>query len=206
MRLDALPTSVFVHSLALVESETIGEETRIWAFSHIMSGARVGARCNIGEHVFIESGAQIGNNVTVKNGISVWDKVVIEDDVFLGPHMIFTNDRTPRAFRKKGRAAWESTIIRHGCSVGAGAVLLCGIELGPFCLVAAGSVVTRSVPPSALVAGNPARLKGYVCDCLETRVLKDDAQPQTCPTCGVTVSGSGTVTRNPESTVTVEDR
>ncbi len=164
-----LPESVMVHPLAWVESPQVGEKTRIWAFAHVMKGAQVGSECNLGEQVFIENGAQIGNRVTLKNGISVWDKVTVEDDVFLGPQMVFTNHRTPRAFIKEGRGSFSPTRVRKGATIGAGAILVCGIEIGEYAFVAAGAVVTKSVPAYGYVAGNPARLKGFVCRCLKTR-------------------------------------
>lgn len=155
--------AVFKHPLALVESGEVGPGTRVWAWAHVMAGARIGADCNIGEHCFIESGAQLGDRVTVKNGVAVWDGVVAEDDVFLGPNAVLTNDLRPRS--KVYRAALQPTLLKRGASVGANATILCGVTVGEHAMIGAGSVVTRSVPPHALVVGNPARIVGRVCTC-----------------------------------------
>jgi UDP-2-acetamido-3-amino-2,3-dideoxy-glucuronate N-acetyltransferase len=155
----------YKHPLALVESEDVGAGTRVWAWAHVMSGAKVGADCNIGEHCFIEKGAVLGDRVTVKNGVAVWDGVEAEDDVFLGPNAVLTNDLRPRSRVHHDEPV--RTRLGRGASVGANATLLCGIRLGRYAMVGAGSVVTRDVPDHALVVGNPARLKGYVCVCAE---------------------------------------
>lgn len=153
----------YSHPLALVESEHVGAGTRVWAWAHVMEGARVGADCNIGEHCFIESGAALGDRVTVKNGVAVWEGVVVEDDVFLGPGAVLTNDKRPRSRSADFRP--EPTLLARGCSIGANATVLCGIRVGRFALVGAGSVVTRDVPDHACMVGNPARLRGHVCIC-----------------------------------------
>lgn len=179
----------FVHDRALVESKQIGAGTRIWAFAQVMHGATIGDNCNIGGHAFIESGACIGNNVTVKNQVCIWDGVTIEDDVFVGPRVTFTNDLRPRsprmplaAPRYATREGWlEPTLIQRGCSIGAGAIVLPGICLSRYSMIAAGSVVTKNVPPHALVCGVPARRIGTVCFC-GTRI-SDDAS-DVCATCG----------------------
>ena len=157
--------SVFVHPQALCESASVGSGTRVWAFAHVMDGAVVGADCNICDGAFVESGARLGNGVTVKNNVLVWDGVTVEDDVFLGPAMVFTNDRTPRAYVRKDRAEFLSTVVRRGASIGAQAVIVCGVEVGAYAMVAAGAVVIRDIPAHALVAGNPARPIGWVCWC-----------------------------------------
>lgn len=158
---------VFVHPLGINESESVGEGTRIWAFAHVMKGARVGRGCNIGEGAFIESGAVLGNQVTVKNGVAVWDRVTIEDHVFLGPHAVFTNDRIPRSHPdfRTGPKGWEPTLVRTGASVGANATIVCGVTLGTWSFVAAGAVVIRDVADFAMVGGNPARQIGWACKC-----------------------------------------
>lgn len=152
----------FIHPTALVETKKIGKNTRVWAFSHIMNGASVGSNCNIGDHSFIESGVKIGNNVVIKNGVSVWRGVTIEDNVFVGPNAVFTNDLVPRSkvFRKI-----VPTRIKKGASIGANATLLCGIKIGSYAMIGAGAVVTKDVPDFALVYGNPAVLRGYICKC-----------------------------------------
>lgn len=157
---DAAP---FVHPSALVETDRIGAGTRIWAFAHVMAGATIGANVNIGDHAFIEDGVRIGDNVTVKNGVSIWRHVEIADNVFVGPNAVFTNDLFPRS----GRADWEArpTWVEEGATIGANATVLCGLRIGRLAFVAAGAVVTRDVPPHALVAGSPARRRGWVCAC-----------------------------------------
>jgi len=157
--------SVFVHSHALCESDDVGPRTRVWAFAHVMSGARVGADCNVCDHVFIEAGAVVGDRVTMKNNVLIWDGVVVESDVFLGPNVVFTNDLRPRAAMKKGRADFLATVVRTGASIGANSTIVCGIEVGEHAMVGAGSVVIRDVPAHTLVAGNPARQIGLVCTC-----------------------------------------
>lgn len=157
--------SIFVHEMALCESESIGPRTRIWAFAHVMAGARIGADCNICGGAFIESGAVIGSRVTVKNNALIWDRVTIEDDVFLGPSSVFTNDVNPRAHEKKTAVELLPTLVRRGATVGANATIVCGVTIGEHALVGAGSIVTRDIPPYALAVGNPAYELGWVCVC-----------------------------------------
>ncbi len=162
----------FVHPMAIVESAEIGPGTRVWAYSHVMRGATIGANCNIGEHSFIEAGAAIGDNVTVKNGNLIWEGVTIEDGVFVGPNVLFTNDlyprspRLPQAQRRYRDHGWLTpTRVRRGASIGAGAVIVAGVAIGEFAMVGAGAVVTQDIPAHALVVGNPARVRGWVCEC-----------------------------------------
>jgi UDP-2-acetamido-3-amino-2,3-dideoxy-glucuronate N-acetyltransferase len=159
--------SVFVHEKGLCESEDVGPRTRIWAFAHVMAGAVVGADCNVGDHAFIESGAIVGNGVTVKNNVLIWDRVTIEDDVFLGPNAVFTNDRNPRAAVKKGSEDLVPTRVRKGATVGANATVVCGVTIGENAFVGAGALVSSDVPAFALVVGNPARRRAWVCVCGE---------------------------------------
>jgi UDP-2-acetamido-3-amino-2,3-dideoxy-glucuronate N-acetyltransferase len=147
----------FVHPTALCESPDIGPGTRIWAFAHVMSGARVGRDCNICDHSFIESGAVLGDRITVKNSVAIWDGVVIEDEVFIGPNVAFTNVLTPRVGFKKTRAQFSSTVVRRGASLGANATVVCGVSIGEYAVVGAGAVVTRDVSADAVVAGVPGR-------------------------------------------------
>jgi len=170
----------FRHQTALVESHSIGAGTRIWAFTHIMAGARIGERCNICDHCFVEAGAVIGNNVTLKNGVSVWDQITLEDGVFVGPNATFTNDRRPRS----GNPNWqvERTVIGRGASIGANATILCGIRVGAFAMVGAGAVVTADLPDHALGYGNPARVQGWVCACSARLVFAGTSA--TCGQCG----------------------
>lgn len=179
-----------IHPHALVESQEIGENTSIWAFAHIMRGARIGSDCNIGDHTFIESGAVIGNRVTIKNQVLIWEGIVIEDDVFIGPRVTFTNDRYPRSPRMQEAQDrysrpdnWlEAVQVRRGCSLGAGAIVCPGIELGCYSLIAAGSVVTHDVPAFALMLGNPARHVSDVCVC--GRPIPGNWRTESCQWCG----------------------
>jgi UDP-2-acetamido-3-amino-2,3-dideoxy-glucuronate N-acetyltransferase len=164
-----------IHPTAEVEpGAEIGERTRIWHHCHVRAGARIGADCNLGYGVYVDAGVVIGDRCKLQNRVSVYHGVTIEDGVFVGPHVTFTNDKHPRAVAPDGAPlnddGWEvvPTLVREGASIGAGAVVLPGITLGRRAMVAAGAVVTRDVPDNGLVAGNPARLKGYVCDCGQT--------------------------------------
>lgn len=150
---------IFVHERGLCESDEVGSGTRIWAFAHVLEGARVGADCNICDGVFIEGGAVVGNRVTVKCGVQLWDGVELEDDVFVGPNATFTNDPLPRS--RQWLESYPRTVVRAGASIGANATILPGVEIGRGAMVGAGAVVTRSVPPHAVVVGNPARIHGY---------------------------------------------
>jgi UDP-2-acetamido-3-amino-2,3-dideoxy-glucuronate N-acetyltransferase len=150
----------FVHDQALCESDEIGPRTRIWAFAHVLAGAKVGADCNICDGVFIEGDVVVGDRVTVKCGVQLWNGVVLGDDVFVGPNATFTNDPFPRSRHRLSTR--PRTIVKAGASIGANATILPDIEIGRGAMVGAGAVVTRSVPPNAIVVGNPARIKGYV--------------------------------------------
>jgi len=186
--------SVFVHDLALCESDDVGPGTRIWAFAHILAGARIGAGCNVGDHAYVEGGAVVGDAVTIKNGVLLWSGVTVEDEVFLGPGAVFTNDASPRAPYPKGPAGWRATLVRRGATVGANATVLSGLTIGCWAMVGAGSVVTGDVPAHALVVGNPARQTGWACRCGRSLTMIDrgttPAVPQTrpenlaCPACG----------------------
>jgi acetyltransferase-like isoleucine patch superfamily enzyme len=158
---------VFVHPQGLCESSEVGPGTRVWAFAHVMEGARVGRACNLGDHSFVESGAVVGDRVTVKNGVMIWDRVCVEDDVFLGPGMVFTNDRVPRRAFRTPPEQLVPTFVKRGASIGAQATLVCGVTIGEGALVGAGSVVLEDVPAYGLVVGNPAHRVGWVCLCGE---------------------------------------
>jgi UDP-2-acetamido-3-amino-2,3-dideoxy-glucuronate N-acetyltransferase len=162
-----LDGSVLIHQAALCESTDIGAGTRIWAFTHVMKGARIGTDCNICDHVFVEDGAVVGNRVTVKNNTLIWDGVSIEDDVFVGPNVVFTNDLKPRATIRKNRESFIGTLVQRGATIGANATIVCGVTIGPMAFVGAGSVVTRDVHAHALAIGNPARQIAWVCECGE---------------------------------------
>jgi UDP-2-acetamido-3-amino-2,3-dideoxy-glucuronate N-acetyltransferase len=150
---------VFIHERALCESENVGPRTRIWAFAHVLAGARIGTDCNICDGVFIEDHVTVGDRVTIKCGVQLWNGVHLADDVFVGPNATFTNDPFPRSRRR--HEDYPLTVVRAGASVGANATILPGLEIGQGAMVGAGAVVTRSVPPHAIVTGNPARIKGY---------------------------------------------
>lgn len=158
-------TDVFVHPRGLCESQDVGAGTRIWDFTHVMAGAVIGRDCNICSHSFIEDRVVLGDRVTVKNHVLIPALVTIEDEVFIGPHATFTNDPAPRVAERTPEAQWQPTRVRRGASICAGAVLCCGIEIGEGAFIAAGSVVTRSVPDHAFVRGNPARQCGWACEC-----------------------------------------
>ena len=159
--------SYMAHPLALVESDEIGEGTRIWAFAHVMRDARIGRDCNIGEHCYIEQGVTLGNHVTVKNGVNLWTGVTVEDNVFLGPNCVLTNDPNPRAYIKKSADSLVETLIRNNATIGANATIVCGVTIGRFAFIGAGAVVIRSVPDFALLVGNPARQIGWMCVCAQ---------------------------------------
>jgi UDP-2-acetamido-3-amino-2,3-dideoxy-glucuronate N-acetyltransferase len=150
----------FQHPQSLVETDAIGPGTRIWAFAHVLPGAVIGKDCNICDHVFIENRVRVGDRVTVKCGVQLWDGVTIEDDVFIGPNVTFTNDRFPRS--RQHLADYPETLVRKGASIGANATILPGITIGQSAMIGAGAVVTRSVPPYAVVVGNPAQIQRYV--------------------------------------------
>jgi UDP-2-acetamido-3-amino-2,3-dideoxy-glucuronate N-acetyltransferase len=143
---------------------TIGDDTKIWHFTHVMSGARIGARCNIGQNVVVSPGVVIGDNVKIQNNVSVYTGVVLEDDVFCGPSCVFTNVVNPRSHVSR-KAEYRQTMVQRGASLGANATILCGHTIGRFAFVAAGAVVTKDVPAYALVTGVPGRVAGWVCAC-----------------------------------------
>jgi acetyltransferase-like isoleucine patch superfamily enzyme len=152
---------VYIDPRAVVEpGVTVGPGTRIWGFTHILRGVVIGRDCNICEHVFIEGGVILGDRVTVKCGVQLWDGVILEDDVFVGPNATFTNDPYPRS--RQHLKEYPKTIVRKGASIGANATILPGIIIGTNAMVGAGAVVTRDVPPNAVVVGNPARVLRYL--------------------------------------------
>ena len=155
----AAEAAAFVHEQALVETDDIGPGTRIWAFAHVMAGARIGADCNVCDHTYIEGDVVVGDRVTIKSGVYLWDGLRVEDDAFLGPQATFTNDRFPRS---KQSFECQITTIRRGASIGAGAIILPGVTVGERAMVGAGAVVTRDVPDAAVVVGNPARVTRMV--------------------------------------------
>ncbi|NLT73717.1 MAG: N-acetyltransferase [Chloroflexi bacterium] len=186
-----------VHSSADVSPDaTVGEGTRIWHQAQVCSGARVGPGCTLGKGVYIDSNVSIGAHVKLQNGVSVYHGVTLEDGVFCGPNAVFTNDRLPRAINPDGssRAAedWEltPTLVQRGASIGANATIVCGVTIGRWAMIGAGSVVIHDVPEYGLVVGNPARLIGFVCACggrLEGPPLLSDPVVALCPGCSSAV-------------------
>jgi acetyltransferase-like isoleucine patch superfamily enzyme len=156
-----------------VETDDIGKGTRVWAFAHVMAGAKIGKHCNIGDHCFVETGAVIGDQCTIKNGTMIWEGVTLGEGVFVGPNVLFTNDLVPRSPRLPDAVAryaekknWlKPTKVERGAAIGAGAVILAGITIGEYAMVAAGAVVTKSVPAHRLAIGFGARVRGFVCRC-----------------------------------------
>ncbi len=152
----------FAHETAVVdEGCTIGKGTKIWHFSHIMKDSVIGEKCNIGQNVVVSSGVRLGNNVKVQNNVSIYTGVICEDDVFLGPSMVFTNIINPRSAIIR-RDQYVNTLVRRGASIGANATIICGNEIGEYALIGAGAVITKNVRPFALVVGNPGRQTGWV--------------------------------------------
>ncbi|HEY1962002.1 MAG TPA: acyltransferase [Rhizomicrobium sp.] len=152
----------FAHPTAAVDDDVeIGEGTKIWHFAHILSGSRIGARCVIAQNVMIGPKVQIGNGCKIQNNVSIYEGVTLEDDVFCGPSMVFTNVLLPRAHVSR-RTEFLPTLVQRGASIGANATIVCGNTIGSYAMIGAGAVVTRDVPPHALMAGNPARRTGWV--------------------------------------------
>ncbi|OGX26681.1 MAG: hypothetical protein A2787_05010 [Omnitrophica WOR_2 bacterium RIFCSPHIGHO2_01_FULL_48_9] len=157
----------FAHKTACIDPGVcIGRGTKIWCFSHILKGARIGNNCNIGQNVVVHPTAVVGNGVKIQNNVSIYDAVILEDDVFCGPACVFTNIINPRSGVPRNSAKfYKKTLVRRGATIGANATVLCGIEIGRYAFVGAGAVVTKSLPAYALAYGNPARIKGWACEC-----------------------------------------
>lgn len=166
----------YIDPRAIVDTKDVGARTKIWEFTHVLPGVKIGADCNLNSHVFVENGVRIGDRVTVKCGVFMWDGITIEDDVFVGPNVVFTNDSRPRSKRP---VAHPRTLIRRGASLGAAAVIGPGVTVGEWAMVGMGAVVTKDVEPHALVLGSPARRVAWVCFCGETvaRVAKSCRHP-----------------------------
>lgn len=177
----------FVHPSSVIdEPVTIGKDTKIWHFCHVMSGAEIGERCSFGQNVFIGSKVRIGNNVKVQNNVSIYDNVYLEDDVFCGPSMVFTNVVNPRSHIIR-KHEYRDTLVKQGVSIGANATIVCGITLGEYCFIGAGAVITKDVPPFALMVGIPANLIGWMCHCgvrLDFPVSSEKEIESVCKNCG----------------------
>jgi len=158
----------YVHETAIVdEGALIGKGTKIWHFSHVVSGAQIGENCVLGQNVYIAGRAKIGNNVRIQNNVSVYDLVVIEDNVFCGPSMVFTNVFNPRAEIHRSLDEYRPTLVKYGATIGANATIICGNTIGRYAFVGAGAVVTKDVPDYALVYGNATKIAGWMCECGE---------------------------------------
>jgi UDP-2-acetamido-3-amino-2,3-dideoxy-glucuronate N-acetyltransferase len=188
----------FAHASALVDApESIGKGTKIWHFSHIMTGAVIGENCSLGQNVFVASGCVIGNNVKIQNNVSIYEGVTLEDDVFCGPSSVFTNVDNPRSHVPR-KNEYQPTLVQRGATIGANATVVCGATLGRYAFVGAGAIVTRDVPDYAMVYGNPARLRGWMCSCgvkLGLGIAADTEEAASCSACqrryrrkGLTVS------------------
>lgn len=176
----------FVHESSYVDDGAqIGTDTKIWHFCHVMGSVKIGERCNIGQNVFVAANVTIGNNVKIQNNVSLYTGVVVEDDVFLGPSMVLTNVINPRSHINR-KDEYKVTLIKQGASVGANATIICGVTLGRYCFIGAGTVVTRSVPDYGLVYGNPGCVQGWMCQCgvrLGFEMLDGQEQAH-CQQCG----------------------
>jgi UDP-2-acetamido-3-amino-2,3-dideoxy-glucuronate N-acetyltransferase len=187
-----LPGGAFVHESSYVDDGAIvGRGTRIWHFCHVASGAEIGEKCSLGQNVVIMPGVRLGRNVKVQNNVSIYEGVTCEDDVFLGPSMVFTNVGTPRSHVSR-KHEYQPTLVKRGATIGANATIVCGVTLGAYSFVGAGAVVTRDVPPHALVAGVPSRQIGWMCRCGERLPVGATVAPYarlSCPRCGAEYMG-----------------
>lgn len=188
----------FVHESSYVDEPCeIGEGTKIWHFSHVMAGSKIGRRCNIGQNVVISPQVRIGDNVKIQNNVSVYTGVELEDDVFCGPSMVFTNVTNPRSHVSRNDE-YRATLVKQGASIGANATVVCGHTIGRYAFIGAGAVVTRDVPDYAIVVGNPSRVVGWMCQCGVKLGLSpncDANQHAKCSACGAAyVTRKGIVT------------
>jgi UDP-2-acetamido-3-amino-2,3-dideoxy-glucuronate N-acetyltransferase len=166
----------FVHEQGICETTAVGTGTRVWAFSHVLPGARLGAEVNVNDHVFIENDVVVGDRVTIKCGVQLWDGVRLGDDVFVGPNVTFTNDRFPRS--KAYPETFAQTVVQSGASLGANSTILPGVTIGRNAMIGAGAVVTKDVPPNAIVVGNPGRIVGYAGAEAESQAASTSAVPE----------------------------
>lgn len=202
----------FVHESSYIDEDVqIGKGTKIWHFSHIMPRTIIGRDCNIGQNVSISSDVVVGNNVKVQNNVSIYEGVLIEDDVFLGPSMVFTNVLNPRSHVSR-KHEYRQTLVKKGASVGANATIVCGVTIGRYAFVGAGAVVTSDVPDYTLVYGNPARIRGWICQCgvkLQWNSRQNDTSAEDrlisfvekaiCKSCGAEYTKHGEKIESPET-------
>jgi UDP-2-acetamido-3-amino-2,3-dideoxy-glucuronate N-acetyltransferase len=183
----------FVHESSYVDAGArIGTGTKVWHFCHVMPGAVIGERCNLGQNVVVMSGTRIGNNVKIQNNVSIYEGVTLEDDVFCGPSCVFTNVMNPRSHVPR-RHEFRPTLVKRGATIGANATIVCGVTLGEYAFIGAGAVVTSDVPAYALMVGVPARRVGWMCQCGERLSLVGGQA--VCPVCGTTYrEANGTLT------------
>ncbi len=175
--------SYWAHDTALVDlPATIGDGTKVWHFAHVMSGAKIGVKCSLGQNVFVGAKGVIGDRCKIQNNVSIYDEVILEDDVFVGPSAVFTNVVNPRAFVVR-KDEYRRTVVGTGASIGANATIVCGHDIGPYAFVAAGAVVTKNVASYALVAGVPARQIGWICKC-GVRLPDGAGSELACDACG----------------------
>ena len=187
----------FVHESSFVDQPCeIGKGTRIWHFSHVMTNSKIGSGCSIGQNVLVMTGVTVGNNVKIQNNVSLYTGVILEDDVFCGPSMVFTNVFNPRSHVPRMDECMQ-TLVKQGATIGANATVVCGITLGRYSFIGAGSVVTRNVPNYAMLYGNPARIKGWMCSCgvkLEGLDASEDSTGEAqCKDCGTRYRKNGLV-------------
>jgi len=190
-------TDYFVHESSYVDDGAqVGKGAKIWHFCHIMGETRIGEGCNIGQNVFIASHVTLGSNVKVQNNVSIYTGVTVEDDVFLGPSMVFTNVVNPRSHVNR-KDEYKPTLVKRGATVGANATIVCGVTLGRYCFIGAGAVVTRNIPDYALVYGNPGRVQGWMCQCGLRLAFEQagNAEQARCVECGREYRKDGQVVR-----------
>ncbi|HWI17045.1 MAG TPA: DapH/DapD/GlmU-related protein [Vicinamibacterales bacterium] len=185
---------VFVHESSYVDDgAVVGEGTKIWHFCHVMSGSRIGKRCNLGQNVVVSPQVTIGDNVKIQNNVSLYTGVILEDDVFCGPSMVFTNVVNPRSHVSR-KDEYKQTLVKRGASFGANSTVVCGHTVGAYAFIGAGAVVTKDVPDFALIVGNPGRIAGWMCQCGIKLAAGATAPAQaTCTACGTKYRGNGQV-------------
>ena len=196
-------TDYIVHESSFVDDGAeIGSGSKIWHFCHVMTGAHIGKGCSIGQNVFVASGAVIGNNVKIQNNVSIYTGVILEDDVFLGPSMVFTNVINPRSHIDR-KDEYQPTLVKCGATIGANATVVCGVTLGRYCFIGAGSVVTMDIPDFALVYGNPGRVQGWMCQCGTRLNFVSEAKKllASCPRCREQYEKNGQVIQRVGETV-----